>query len=873
LTLQSRTTIVLAATVVALAAPCFTTRAAAQIAHFEITAIWAVKQDPGGWQGTRVLKMSGSAARTTDGRYLVHRSAVKMTFTGSLTASDLWPNDPATCPGRMQERTGIYPDTGGGQYPISYYPPPLDGQVRFEAWTHRSYDFSKCPNGYVGGGGNAYVGQYSAGISATGSNEYEFNGNLDDTGYVFAGTPVAVTVRVVIGDKFLVVEPASGSVRPSNHKTAPFRVPVSVKCTHDGTPSGTPIFPCNWKLTLTDEKITLLDAHANADHTAENRFLGGLVSGMDPGSGVADARKCRADPNDVQSCTVEGTTTAAIGADVTYFASEIAGRIVIRGSCTDGSCADTVQTIDVKVPEPLVPVTEQVPALPLPIFVTEAKRHLGLDQFGRSYNVYGNRPLAKALGQVSRKFSDATGHQLVLTDVGLSLGGRYDFLFDWLPPHAAHMYGIDADVRLKTKDGVPLGDDIRAILRFALEEAGFYTPFPGERFQDPDATHWHVRLKGTAPPRSSYRPQPGTATCPPGPNQLALTVTPLVSGAGPSYTYSYTLDNSAGSIQSVSAFQVSVPEGTVSGVASPSGWTASIQGNTVSWHPATTDPDWIDDGGTPPSPDALAPGASRGGFSFQSTSPPGSAPYSAWGYVPMGPVRSEDEIEDILTQCSDTLEPLKGTTTAPIDVLFADDFEAGIAAWSYATSSPDLAVDASAALHATAGLSATVNDTDALYVEDQTPTNERVYRARFLFDPNGFDPGEAGGRFRTRIFLALQQQAGKTRRVIAIVLRRRDGAYSLIPRARNDDNTVTSGEAVPITDGPHTVELAWDAADGAFQMWVDGTLTTHMEGLMTLASDIDAIRLGALNVKLGASGVLFWDAFDSRRSMPVGPPQ
>ena len=36
-------------------------------------------------------------------------------------------------------------------------------------------------------------------------------------------------------------------------------------------------------------------------------------------------------------------------------------------------------------------------------------------------------------------------------------------------------------------------------------------------------------------------------------------------------------------------------------------------------------------------------------------------------------------------------------------------------------------------------------------------------------------------------------------------------------------------------------------------------------------SAVDFVRLGALSVKAGASGTLYWDEFESRRQGEIGP--
>jgi len=216
---------------------------------------------------------------------------------------------------------------------------------------------------------------------------------------------------------------------------------------------------------------------------------------------------------------------------------------------------------------------------------------------------------------------------------------------------------------------------------------------------------------------------------------------------------------------------------------------------------------------------------------------------------------------------------------APVpDLIFADDFESGsLAAWSSAaTDGGDLAVSVSAALNSSAaGLRALVDDTTGLFVEDGLPDDEDRYRARFYFDTNGFDPGEAQLHRRVRLFVAFEESP--TRRLAAIVLRRQGGAYAILGRARLDDDSQYDTGFFPIADAPHFVELAWkratgpDASDGGFELWIDGVSVHAASTLDNSRSAVDFVRMGALSVKTAAAGTLFWDDFESRRVNYIGP--
>jgi hypothetical protein len=211
------------------------------------------------------------------------------------------------------------------------------------------------------------------------------------------------------------------------------------------------------------------------------------------------------------------------------------------------------------------------------------------------------------------------------------------------------------------------------------------------------------------------------------------------------------------------------------------------------------------------------------------------------------------------------------------DLIFADTFDSGsLAQWSTAsTDGGDLAVTHAAALGGTEwGLQAVVDDTSGLFVQDDAPNNEDRYRARFYFDPNGFDPGVAQGHLRTRVFIGFEE--APNRRLFAVVLRLLNGQYGLMGRSRQDDNSQADTGFVSISNQPHYVEIEWrrstgpDARDGSFQMWIDGVSVALLAGLDNSRSAVDFARLGALSVKGGAAGTLRYDEFVSRRSMGIG---
>jgi hypothetical protein len=212
------------------------------------------------------------------------------------------------------------------------------------------------------------------------------------------------------------------------------------------------------------------------------------------------------------------------------------------------------------------------------------------------------------------------------------------------------------------------------------------------------------------------------------------------------------------------------------------------------------------------------------------------------------------------------------------DLIFRDGFADGsLGRWSSAhTDGGDLDISPAAGLNSTAqGLHAVVNDTRGLFVQDDAPLGEHRYRARFYFDSNGFDPGEVQNRSRTRMFIAFAE--APARRLAAVVLRRVAGVYSVMARARLDDNSQANTPFIPISDGPHFVEIDWrqssapDALDGTLEVWIDGVSVATLTGLDNSLGSVDFARLGALSVKAGANGTLYFDEFESRRATYIGP--
>jgi hypothetical protein len=218
-----------------------------------------------------------------------------------------------------------------------------------------------------------------------------------------------------------------------------------------------------------------------------------------------------------------------------------------------------------------------------------------------------------------------------------------------------------------------------------------------------------------------------------------------------------------------------------------------------------------------------------------------------------------------------------GAYELPMDLIFRDGFETGnMSRWSSSSSDGgDLTVAPPGMANTVWSMSGLEDDTHSLYVQDDSPSAEPRYRARFYLDPTLFDPGTAQGHLRSRILLAFS--APESRRVAAVVLRKLSGQFAVEGRARLDDDSQADTGFFALSPGTHVIEFDLRAAtgaalsDGAFTLWIDGTQVAALTGLDNSSATVDFVRLGALSLKPGVTGVLRFDEFESRRTSYIGP--
>ena len=214
------------------------------------------------------------------------------------------------------------------------------------------------------------------------------------------------------------------------------------------------------------------------------------------------------------------------------------------------------------------------------------------------------------------------------------------------------------------------------------------------------------------------------------------------------------------------------------------------------------------------------------------------------------------------------------TPTALADLIFADGFESGnFSRWSSATTDGgDLNVTPEAALKEGYGLQAVIDDNNAIYVTDDSPSAETRYRARFYFDPNSILMKSNDNHY---LFYGYM---GTSTVVVRVQIRYSNSSYQIRAALRSDSSTWTSSSWFTITDASHPIEIDWRAAtasganNGGLTLWIDGMERANLTGVDNDMRRIDRAQLGAVaGIDTGTRGTYYFDAFESHRQIYIGP--
>ncbi len=184
---------------------------------------------------------------------------------------------------------------------------------------------------------------------------------------------------------------------------------------------------------------------------------------------------------------------------------------------------------------------------------------------------------------------------------------------------------------------------------------------------------------------------------------------------------------------------------------------------------------------------------------------------------------------------------------------------------SYVTDGGNLSASPSLTYWGDYGLQAVINDNNAIYVQDDTPNSETVYRARFYINPAGVTMGASdilevfdGYNNGTVVFkVQLQEPTAGTYKVRAGLLDNSGawtytGWYTLSPAA--------------IQNGWSAVEINYQALanNGSIQLWLNGTSQESLTQISGVNINNDArtvteVRLGAQAVVTTTRGTLYFD--------------
>jgi hypothetical protein len=156
--------------------------------------------------------------------------------------------------------------------------------------------------------------------------------------------------------------------------------------------------------------------------------------------------------------------------------------------------------------------------------------------------------------------------------------------------------------------------------------------------------------------------------------------------------------------------------------------------------------------------------------------------------------------------------------------------------------------------------------TGRAYVQDDSPSAEQLYRARFYVDLLSLSPGSSD----TFDHFTAYSNSGTTQ----FELRLEDSGtnIALVATARDGGSwsSITADSSLPSTY--FAVEFEWKASDsgssnGHIDVWVDGAAVTGLSSLDNESGQIDYVRWGAVDgVDSTTSGTMKLDEFVSQRS-------
>jgi hypothetical protein len=180
-----------------------------------------------------------------------------------------------------------------------------------------------------------------------------------------------------------------------------------------------------------------------------------------------------------------------------------------------------------------------------------------------------------------------------------------------------------------------------------------------------------------------------------------------------------------------------------------------------------------------------------------------------------------------------------------------------------------LGVNTAAAHDGTYGMYTTQDgSTNRVYVQDNSPTDEKTYNASFEFSLNTIDMTCPG---RQTIFLARSDVPESTIRIVLARFYDCRWAVRLGVRKDNGDFTFVGGDILPNTSF-HKIGLEWAAAsapganDGWARLLRNDNVKKEKFNIDNDTTEVDYARLGLTSgLDATSTGTLYYDSFVSTR--------
>ncbi|HEX6900072.1 MAG TPA: S-layer homology domain-containing protein [Thermoanaerobaculia bacterium] len=180
-----------------------------------------------------------------------------------------------------------------------------------------------------------------------------------------------------------------------------------------------------------------------------------------------------------------------------------------------------------------------------------------------------------------------------------------------------------------------------------------------------------------------------------------------------------------------------------------------------------------------------------------------------------------------------------------------------------------------------AQVSVTAGDTTPAYLQENSPSGEGTYRARFYLNLRTLQM-QSGEEFEVfAAYTGADPAPGASSGVAAIrlIVQQTGAQKELVAVARLDSGTEFESPAILLPNAWRAVEIEWAKAtaavanNGKLDVWVDGTKrTTNLTGLDNDTLTINYARWGAVaGLDAGTSGTFRLDDFSSQRSGYIGP--